>query len=573
MNEMRSAKDRKNAKVAVQQYTTTAAHVDQLGEQARKLRQEMADTTDAVADTREELKGYNERRREQTAELKEILTPIVRHLQAGGTANGVTGLHNWAAWYNPTAKDGKNAARQIMRIVNSLEPGEEQGGIKSPIHLNFDKIKKAMDEGHKLFVTIGDHKYSAPKFALGEKGTVIHISVADIIKEAKKSAKKPVRLRHVPNPRFTGNSLCTNADGDPTSLRDSNRATKRYPATCEKCIELAAQLLPPKPKVKKISATDTQRALNAFKLRLMSRRAEEMTEDERTRPAWLLEALDAEIAQHPEWTVARVNKARREMKAHVQVLEEQSDPKVKIKLSSAQAREVRVVGTPDGAYLGSQMLLIRSSIFDETAKALVLSLEQRIESLTEQKHSWIEENHDLYYESDMGASQAARDVKNEVKKLEGAITACNGAIRTVAFGSLDDEYNILEWQEAREQEREEKERAAWEAESEKHAAKFDARREKAIVGWEQDSNSTWKNVDGRSIKKHRASFKIGAELDARYVVSDVEGVIGVVAVGDGAWDGLMKALETKREPMHPAAEALAAVVCSPDCPSETEEVV
>ena len=67
----------KNVKTTVQQYTTTAAHLDQLGEQARKLRQEMADATDAVAETREELKGYKERRHEQTAKLKEILTLIV----------------------------------------------------------------------------------------------------------------------------------------------------------------------------------------------------------------------------------------------------------------------------------------------------------------------------------------------------------------------------------------------------------------------------------------------------------------------------------------------------------------
>jgi septal ring factor EnvC (AmiA/AmiB activator) len=60
MSEMTRAKSGKNAKVAVQQYTKTAAHLDQLGEQARKLRQEIADATDAVADTREELKGYNE---------------------------------------------------------------------------------------------------------------------------------------------------------------------------------------------------------------------------------------------------------------------------------------------------------------------------------------------------------------------------------------------------------------------------------------------------------------------------------------------------------------------------------
>jgi hypothetical protein len=49
---MTRAKGRTMAKVAVQQYTKTAAHLDQLGEQARKLRQEMADATDAVADTR-----------------------------------------------------------------------------------------------------------------------------------------------------------------------------------------------------------------------------------------------------------------------------------------------------------------------------------------------------------------------------------------------------------------------------------------------------------------------------------------------------------------------------------------
>jgi hypothetical protein len=340
-------------------------------------------------------------------------------------------------------------------------------------------------------------------------------------------------------------------------------------------------IAPNPPKVRKISAEATTLAIaDAWGTILGT------PKDENFKPEDLLTEFDTLCAQHPEWYPTRVASKRVAVQSHVRALNVQNQrlvavqvqevqsgsDNVKVKLTDAQAREVRAVGVPDTAVLRSKTLVFHGN-YEEDAKVLVLKLEERIESLNKESAALIDANRDLYYESDMGASQAARDVKNEVKKLEGAITACNGAIRTVAFGSLDDEYNILEWQEAREQEREEKERATWEAESEKHAAEFDARREKAIVGWEQDSNSTWKNVDGRFIKKHRASFKIGAELDARYVVSDVEGVIGVVAVGDGAWDGLMKALETKREPMHPAAEALAAVVGSPDCPPETEEVV
>lgn len=56
--------------------------------------------------------------------------------------------------------------------------------------------------------------------------------------------------------------------------------------------------------------------------------------------------------------------------------------------------------------------------------------------------------------------------------------------------------------------------------------------------------------------------------EQRYEVSDAEGVIGTFSFGDSPWDGLMKAMETKRE-MNPAAEALAGVVGEADCPEET----
>ena len=236
---MRSAKDRKNAKVAVQSYTKTAAHLDRLGEQARKLRQEMADATDAVADTREELKGYNERRREQTAELKEILTPIVRHLQAGGTANGVTGLHNWAAWYNPTAKDGKNAARQIMRIVNAPEPGDGEGDIKSPIHLNLDKLTKEMESGRKVMLTSGNFKYELIKTPFLNK-TTITLSIADtrpdeVVVKKTTEEKKPVK--HAKRPKV-GGSWCGKG------LTNNNAASQNRYATCPFCIAAMAADIP-----------------------------------------------------------------------------------------------------------------------------------------------------------------------------------------------------------------------------------------------------------------------------------------------------------------------------------------
>jgi hypothetical protein len=96
-------------------------NIDQLGEQARTLREELQGASDAVSGAREEVKGYNAERKEKTAKLREILAPIVKHLQDGGTANGVTGLQNWAWWYNPTTKSPKNSLRQIMRIVKSKD--------------------------------------------------------------------------------------------------------------------------------------------------------------------------------------------------------------------------------------------------------------------------------------------------------------------------------------------------------------------------------------------------------------------------------------------------------------------
>lgn len=364
----------KNVKTTVQQYTTTAAHLDQLGEQARKLRQEMADTTDAVADTREELKGYNERRREQTAELKEILTPLVRHLQAGGTANGVTGLHNWAAWYNPTAKDGKNAARQIMRIVNSPKPGEKQGDIKSPMALNIDKIEEAIKQGRKVTVTSGSYKYALTNVVLN-KGTIFLSIDGGLQKELQRERRKKTepktnktRLRHVPNPRFTGVSLCADI-----SLRDSNKATKRYPATCPKCVELAAQLPPEPPKVKKITAAATQEALDKFWRDLLS-----TPKNEKFRPEDLLTEFEAVVAQHPEWQSYRVSNKRHAAEDHVRALKVQEERalKVNVRLTEAQSRVVEKVKLVGNAVLDGFTLRFDPATYQEDAKALVLGLEQ-----------------------------------------------------------------------------------------------------------------------------------------------------------------------------------------------------
>src|SRR5579871_1323031 len=399
MSEMTATKDRKNAKVAVQQYTKTAAHLDQLGEQARKLRQEMAETTDAVAETREEIKGYNERRREQTAKLKEILKPIVRHLQAGGTANGVTGLHNWAAWYNPTAKDGKTAPRQIMRIVNSLEPGEK-GDIKSPKAtkviegqiVTFSYFLDKNDEPIKVKFKItalpagiselwGDKNDRSKRF-----GTI----GVELIKE--EEAQEPAKLVHA------------------RGLTHKGTTAKRV-AYCE-------YRMPNKPRERSklfVKADEDVTCPDCIRIR----KEDDVRKAER-------EARMAETAE-PE-TVEQ--------------------ERVTVKLTEAQAREAGTFSLPINVTLNAKRLVFHGN-YEEDAKVLVLKLEERIESLNKEGAALIDANRDLYFESDMGASEAARQIKGQVAKINGAAKACDAAMEAIAYGSLDDEYNILQWYEER----------------------------------------------------------------------------------------------------------------------------
>lgn len=527
MNEMRSAKDRKNAKVAVQQYTTTAAHLDQLGEQARKLRQEMADTTDAVADTREELKGYNERRREQTAELKEILTPIVRHLQAGGTANGVTGLHNWAAWYNPTAKDGKNAARQIMRIVNAPEPGDEEGDIKSPIHLNLDKLTKEMESGRKVMVTSGNFKYELIKTPLLNK-TTITLSIADTRPDevvVKKTTEEMKPVKHAKRPKV-GGSWCGKG------LTNNNAASQNRYATCPFCIAaMAAGISVDQPDSKrrylKKELEESRNRLADLEQRVElclpeyrgkdweSRKAEipklaaEIVKLEKRLADWenvktpeqaVAQAKLDKAAQQAEWDrlaalpkhtfdpadngltacgevivvgetqmvwgkntssatcPACIEVAKQTVPKHSAVNEKQ----IKVKLTDAQAREVRGLPPfecaggrhtlPDGcAFEGKNsktLIFFKTESYPEATKALALALEQSIA--------------DYQVEADIVRGKlldwndkSKENVANQKlhAKYTGAIKACESAIWAIVHGDDNGEENILDWYEQHRDER------------------------------------------------------------------------------------------------------------------------
>ena len=572
--------------------TRVITHLDQLGEQARKLRQDIADATDAVADTREELKGYNERRREQSAKLKEILSPIVAELQAGGTVNGVKGLHAWAAWYNPTAKDGKNAARQITRIVNSPERGEKQGDIKSPKALTvkegqiitfFDFLDEN-DQPIKVTFKItalpaGISELWGDKNDRTKRFSTIGIELVEApVKAEPKAPKKRQPIMHIHDER-SALTLCEVFYSRKHGI--SKHYKKAGVANCKKCIAIAnekglpttltkAEVTP----VKKISHKETVEAIEEV-LSQFPRTRDEFIAAGCTDPdngnacQWNLNLFNEAANAHPEWRKEPVRKTRRTLESYLttqlitektptesetseEPTEEPTSDKVRIRLSEAQAREIRAVGVPDTAVLMSKTLMFHSD-YEENAKALVLALEQRIETLNREAAALIDANRDLYFESDSGASDAAREIKGQVAKLHGAATACKGAIRPITFGAEDDEQNILDWYEKRERIRDEEESARRKAESDKWLADFDARREKAEAGWENETPTMWKNEDGRTIKKLRANYKLG--LNQRYEVSDSEGVIGTFSFGDSPWDGLMKAMETKRE-MKPAREGL-----------------
>jgi hypothetical protein len=352
-----------------QQYTKTAAHLDQLGEKARRLRQEMQDATDAVAETREELKGYNERRREQTAKLKEILTPVVEHLQAGGIANGVKGLHAWATWYNPTAKDGKNAARQIMRIVNSPEPGEKQGDIKSP---KAPKVKEGQTITFVDFLDENDQpikvtfKITALPAGISELwgdkndrtkrfGTIGIELVEAPEKEEPKEPKKRQPIMHIHDER-SALTLCEVFYSRKHGI--SKYYKKAGVANCKKCIAIAnekglpttltkAEVTP----VKKISHKETVEAIKKV-LSQFPRTRDEFIAAGCTDPdngnacQWNLSLFNEAAKAHPEWRKEPVRKTRRRLESYLTQLIAETTPteapttdKVRIRLTEAQARK------------------------------------------------------------------------------------------------------------------------------------------------------------------------------------------------------------------------------------------
>lgn len=131
--------------------------IDQLGEQARKLREELQGASEAIIGARDEVKGYNAERKEKTAKLCEILTPIVKELEAGGTVNGIAGLQKWAWFYNPTTKSPKNSLRQIMRIVKPKDEGEDK---VTSCHSKVTKLKEDMVVSLQVYLGNEEKKHT-----------------------------------------------------------------------------------------------------------------------------------------------------------------------------------------------------------------------------------------------------------------------------------------------------------------------------------------------------------------------------------------------------------------------------
>jgi len=83
----------------------TNKHLDEQGESAKKLYEQIADSS----------KTYNERRKERTAELRDVLTPVWQALAAGKTVNGCTDKLTWCKWVNPAAKHPDRYFYMVMQ--------------------------------------------------------------------------------------------------------------------------------------------------------------------------------------------------------------------------------------------------------------------------------------------------------------------------------------------------------------------------------------------------------------------------------------------------------------------------
>lgn len=123
---------------------------------------------------------------------------------------------------------------------------------------------------------------------------------------------------------------------------------------------------------------------------------------------------------------------------------------IKIKLTKAQAREVRITGNLS---LGSdwekhsRTLEFHPNLYELQAKQLVEALEQRVDDLTAESKALRKTMSDW---NDKSSENVAKF--KEHAGIDGAIKACNAAIREITFGDVESDdpaRNIREWYDQR----------------------------------------------------------------------------------------------------------------------------
>ncbi len=87
-------------------------------------------------------KKYSERRKEATERLRPKLQKVWAALESGETVNGYTSKEDWAHYfYNPSAKNGKTASRQIQRIINPKATSRRLVTLKEGMTVSLDGRK------------------------------------------------------------------------------------------------------------------------------------------------------------------------------------------------------------------------------------------------------------------------------------------------------------------------------------------------------------------------------------------------------------------------------------------------
>ncbi len=94
-------------------------NIDKLGIECVKLAADIRTVAQGMSAQR---KGYNESRKQATAELREKLTPIWAALKSGQAVNGQTSIEGWCKFANPSAKYPE---RQFQKIMS-------EGEVSSP---------------------------------------------------------------------------------------------------------------------------------------------------------------------------------------------------------------------------------------------------------------------------------------------------------------------------------------------------------------------------------------------------------------------------------------------------------